>query len=80
MLDDITRSSNVFSMSIKTFEGIVEEGRVRLASDVRLSEHAKVYVLVPDFEVVEGYRLPSPRLARPEQASDFELEVIEEPT
>ena len=67
-------------MSIKTFEGVVEGGRVRLQGDVRLPEHVKVYVLVPDFDVVEGHRVTSPRLAHPEQADDFRMEVIEDQT
>jgi len=46
---------------------------------VRLPEHAKVYVLVPDFDVVEGHRMISPRLAHPAEADDFQMEVIEEP-
>lgn len=37
-------------MSVITFQGVVENGRVRLATDVHLPENAKVYVIVPDFE------------------------------
>ena len=37
-------------MSVATFKGVVENGQVRLASDVRLPEHATVYVVVPDTE------------------------------
>jgi hypothetical protein len=37
-------------MPVKTFQGTVENGRVRLAGDVQLPENAKVYVVVPDFE------------------------------
>jgi hypothetical protein len=66
-------------MRIKTFEGIVEGGRVRLESDVRLPERARVYVLVPDFDVVEGQRVMSPRLAHPEQRAVFEMEIVEGP-
>lgn len=36
-------------MSVTTFQGTVENGQVRLATDVRLPEHAKVYVVIPDF-------------------------------
>lgn len=37
-------------MSVTTYQGTVENGRVRLAGDVRLPENAKVYVIVPDVE------------------------------
>lgn len=65
-------------MSVTTFEGIVEQGQIRLASDVRLPEHTKVYIIVPDVELKEhGLSLQSPRLVHPERAADFELEVVE---
>jgi hypothetical protein len=65
-------------MSATTFEGVVEQGRIKLESDVRLPEGTKVYVVVPGVEI-EARRvyLHSPRLAHPEQAADFELEVVE---
>ena len=37
-------------MSVATFQGVVENGQVRLASDVHLPESATVYVVVPDSE------------------------------
>ena len=37
-------------MSVTTYQGTVENGQVRLAENVRLPEHAKVYVIVPDDE------------------------------
>ena len=37
-------------MSVATFQGVVENGQVRLASDVRLPENATVYVVVPNTE------------------------------
>lgn len=37
-------------MSVKTFQGTVEEGHIKLAANVRLPEKARVYVVVPDFE------------------------------
>lgn len=40
----------------------------------------KVYVVVPDAESQRIAHLRSPRLAHPEQAIDFKLEVIEEGT
>jgi len=37
-------------MSVTTYQGTVENGRVRLAGNIRLPENAKVYVIVPDVE------------------------------
>jgi hypothetical protein len=41
-------------MPVRTFQGTVENGQVRLADDVHLPENAKVYVVVPDFEPDTG--------------------------
>jgi len=64
-------------MAISTFEGFVEHGQIRLPDNVKLPEHAKVYVLVPEMEATPSYRVYSPRLAHPEQAKDFIKQVIE---
>ena len=37
-------------MSVATFEGVVENGQVRLAGGVHLPERTKVYVVVPEAE------------------------------
>lgn len=65
-------------MSVVSYEGIVENGRVRLEPGVRLPENTKVYVLVPGAPVPPTAQLRSPRLAHPEQAADFAMEVVEE--
>jgi hypothetical protein len=66
-------------MSVTTFEGIVEQGKIRLASDVQLPDNTRVYIIVPDIELKEpGLTLHSPRLAHPERASEFEMEVVEQ--
>ncbi len=65
-------------MSVATFEGIVEDGQRRLKPDVRLPDRTKLYVLVPDVQVVPVARIVSPRLAHPEQAVDFKMGVVEE--
>lgn len=64
-------------MSATTFEGVVEQGQIKLESDVRLPEGTKVYVVLPGMEI-EGDRvhLYSPRLKHPEQVGDFELEIV----
>jgi hypothetical protein len=65
-------------MSAETFEGVVEQGQIKLNSDVRLPDGTKVYVVVPGIEVqTQGVRLSSPRLTHPEQAAEFEMEVVE---
>jgi hypothetical protein len=66
------------SMGVATFEGVVEQGQIRLEADVRLPEKARVYVIVPDVQIERSAQIFSPRLAHPEQAADFELEVFEE--
>jgi hypothetical protein len=42
------------SMSVTTYQGTVENGRVRLAEGVRLPENTRVYVVVPDAESDAG--------------------------
>jgi len=65
-------------MSATTFEGVVEHGQIKLDSDVRLPDGTKVYVVVPGIELEQkAVHLHSPRLAHPEQAADFDLEIIE---
>jgi hypothetical protein len=64
-------------MKITTFEAIVENGQIRLPPSIRLPEKAKVYVVIPGIEVPSAAYIGSPRLVRPEQASDFQKEVIE---
>lgn len=65
-------------MSLKAFRGTVENGRIRLPTHVRLPEETTVYVVVPEKEASPGAYVGSPRLAHPEQAPEFEKEVIEE--
>ena len=60
-----------------TFEGTVEQGRIRLSGNVRLPEKTRVFVVVPDLEVERLARVASPRLANKHQSSDFKLEVFE---
>lgn len=59
-------------------EGVVENGQIKLNSDVRLPDGTKVYMVIPDVELENDVvHLRSPRLARTEQAADFELEIVE---
>jgi hypothetical protein len=64
-------------MSIATFEGFVEQGQIHLKSSVRLPDKIKVYVVVPEFDVEQAAHIFTPRLAHPEQAADFKLEIVE---
>lgn len=66
-------------MPVSTFEGIVENGQIRLRGNVTLPEKTNVYVVIPDLEVtLPEARVYSPRLVHPEQANDFAKQVIEE--
>jgi hypothetical protein len=66
-------------MSVRTFEGEVEKGQIKLKSPLNLPDRTKVYVVVPGVKVAGSARVHSPRLARPEQAADFEMEIEEAP-
>ena len=65
-------------MGIITVEGIVDHGQIRLKTNISLPEKAKVYVIIPDVQIEQGARIFSPRLAHPEQAADFRMEIVEE--
>jgi len=64
-------------VSLSAIEGIVQNGQIRLLGNVMLPENAKVYVVVPSVEAATPAHIFSPRLAHPEQASDFAKEVVE---
>lgn len=66
-------------MKITTYEATVENGQIKLSEAVSLPERAKVYVVVPGVEAASGFHVGSPRLAQPERAADFAMEVAEEP-
>jgi hypothetical protein len=65
-------------MQVKAFEGVIENGQIRLKTNINLPDKTKVYVIIPDFEAQKVVHVYSPRLAHPEQAVDFKKEVIEE--
>jgi hypothetical protein len=62
-------------MKVTTLSGIVENGQIRLANNVRLPEKAIVYVVIPGVEILSFGYIGSPRLVHPEQAVDFKKEV-----
>ena len=63
---------------IATYEGVVENGHVTLPPEADIPEKTRVFILVPDLDPTRTYNVMSPRLAHPEDAKDFELEVIDE--
>jgi hypothetical protein len=63
---------------LATYEGIIENGRVTLPPDNGIPDKTRVYVLVPDAETQPNLYVASPRLAHPEQAKDFEMQVFED--
>ena len=59
----------------RSFEGIVEIGQVRLIGAACLPEKAKVRVILFEAPIQQVPRIASPRLAHPEEAADFRMEV-----
>ncbi len=64
-------------MSITTYEGVVEKGKIRLKSDVKLPENVRVYVIVPEVQTQEKKtaQIHTPRLGHRKQAGDFKMKV-----
>ena len=64
-------------MSITTYEGVVEKGKIRLKSGVKLPENVKVYVIVPEVQTEETKtaQIHTPRLTHRKQAGDFKMKV-----
>jgi hypothetical protein len=64
-------------MSITAYEGVVEKGKIRLNSDVKLPENVRVYVIVPETQTREKKtaRIRTPRLTHRKQAGDFKMKV-----
>ena len=54
-------------MNVATFEGIVENGQIRLPDNIRVPERTKVYVVIPGAGLPSAARLMSPHLAHPER-------------
>lgn len=65
-------------MTLITYEGVVEKGKIRLKTRVRLPENARVYVVVAENEQKKTARAISPRLVHRKQAADFKMTVSEE--
>jgi hypothetical protein len=66
-------------MQVVTYEGVVENGCVRLPPGSFLPEKAKVYVVVPEMTIPSMVHMRSPRLADPSKAAELlKVEVIDE--
>lgn len=61
--------------NVTMLEGTVENGQIKLAESITLPERTKVYVVIPGLNTMPVVRIASPRLANPEQASDFVMHV-----
>ena len=66
-------------MGVMTVEGVVDHGEIKLKKKLSLPDHTKVYIVVPDIQVEQVVHVATPRLANPEKAADFKMEVIEKP-
>jgi hypothetical protein len=62
-------------MTITTYEGIVEKGKIRLKTSVRLPDNTKVYVVVPDTQSEKTAQVRSPHLVNRKQAADFKMVI-----
>jgi hypothetical protein len=65
-------------MSVTIFEGVVENGQIRLPANVRSPENAKVYVVVPNAETLKAATIGTSHIAHPEQAADFRKKILED--
>ena len=63
--------------TIKTYEGVVENGQIRFNANVRLPENAHVFVVVLDAGVDRPHRVHSPKLVDSSQLKDFAKQVME---
>lgn len=68
------------SMKLTTLVSRVENGQIKLVASACLPDDGLVYVVAPDSAQTHAAHIASPRLVHPEQAIDFELEVVEGPT
>jgi hypothetical protein len=66
-----------YQMQVTAIEGVVENGQIRLQENISLAENTKVYVIVADNAFSRPARIYSPKLAVPEQASDFRKQVVD---
>lgn len=64
-------------MSIATYEGVVEQGLIKLKNGLRLREKTTVYVVVPEPQTIAPPTIYTPRLANSQQADEFKMKAAE---
>jgi hypothetical protein len=65
-------------MTLVTYEGVVENGKIRLLANVKLPDNTKVYVVITDMREAKPkktVRILTPHLAKRKQAADFKMKV-----
>ena len=62
-------------MSVTTFEGVIENGQIRLPVGVVLPEQKIVYIIVPGNDAPLERAQAGFRLANPADAAKFEMKV-----
>ena len=65
-------------MTLVTYEGVVENGKIRLKAGVKLPDNTKVYVIVTDMQEAKPkktVRMLTPHLAKRKQVADFKMKV-----
>jgi len=63
-------------MTVVSFEGIIENGQIKLPEGLPLPDYTKVYVVVPGLVQRTALNWMSPRLAHTEQAEDFNKVIV----
>jgi hypothetical protein len=61
----------------RTYEGMIIDGQVRFSEPLKLAARSRVLVTVPEEDQTLTGHVYTPRLAQPEQAKDFAMEVEE---
>jgi hypothetical protein len=63
--------------AVKTYQGVVDNGIIRLDPEIRLPENLQVFVVVPETGDERPLQIRSPRLVHRNQLPDFAKEVRE---
>ena len=61
----------------RTYEGMIINGQIRFSEQVQLPDRSRVLVIVPEEDQPRTCHVYTPRLAQPEEAKDFAMEVEE---
>ncbi len=63
--------------AVRAYQGVVDNGLIRLDPEVRLPENAQVFVVVPENVDTRPLQIHSPRQVHRNQLPDFAKEVRE---